>query len=112
MVFKVSQTAKERAPVLRSQTLTDENSDDSDFEENEEREILVNNIIVEINVVHPIHSDVYDLCDMYEQKKLSVFKVAMLKEICAHFKLPLKSKDKKKVLIDIISSMVKILVAH
>lgn len=55
----------------------------------------MNNITTEISVVHPIHYDVYDLCNMYKQEKLSVFKVAMLKEICAHFELPFKSKVKK-----------------
>ena len=85
----------------------EEITDDSDFEENAEREVLMHNIIAEVNVVHPINYDIYDLCDMYKQKKLSVFKVAMLKEICEHFELSFKSKDKKQAVIDIISSMVK-----
>ena len=95
-----SRLAKQRRKdQLQSQTFDDENTDDSDFQENEEREMLVNNIIAEINVIHPIHYDVYDICDMYEQKRLSGFKVAMLKEICAHFELPFKSKDKKQASI-------------
>ena len=54
------------------QTSAEENTDDtdSDFEENVEREMLVHNIIAEINVFHPIHYDVYDLCDMYEQEAI------------------------------------------
>ena len=37
---------------------------------------------------------------------LAVFKITMLKEICAHFELQFKSKDKKQTLIDKISSMI------
>ena len=95
-----SRLAKQRRKeqLQQIQTSAEENTDDtdSDFEENVEREMLVDNI-AEINVFHPIHYDVYDLCDMYEQKRLSVYKVAMLKEICAHFELPFKSKDKKQI---------------
>jgi hypothetical protein len=43
---------------------------------------------------------------MYKQKSLSVFKITMLKEICGHFELQFKSKDKKQTLIDKISSMI------
>ena len=53
-----------------------------------------------IDVCHPIYHDAYDLCDMYKQKSLSVFKITMLKEICVHFELQFKSKDKKQTLID------------
>ena len=60
----------------------------------------------EIDVCHPIYHEAYDLCDMYKQKSLSVFKITMLKEICAHFELQFKSKDKKQTLIDKISSMI------
>ena len=73
------------------QTLAEENTDDtdSDFEENVEREMLVHYIIAEINLSHPVHDDVYDLCDMCEQKRLSVCRLAMLKEICTYFELEL-----------------------
>jgi hypothetical protein len=63
-----------------------------------QREMLVDNLwkmLAEIDVCHPIYHHAYDLCDMYKQKSLSVFKITMLKEICAHFELQFKSKDKK-----------------
>jgi hypothetical protein len=50
-------------------------------------------MLAEIDVCHPIYHDDCDLCDMYKQKSLYVFKITMLKEICAHFELQLKSKD-------------------
>ena len=58
------------------------------------------------DVCHPVYHDAYDLCDMYKQKSLSVFKITMLKEIFAHFELQFKSKDKKQTLIDKISSTI------
>ena len=36
-------------------------------------------MLAEIDVCHPIYHDAYDLCDMYKQKSLSVFKITMLK---------------------------------
>ena len=80
------------------------------FEAKAQREMLVDNMwkmLAEIDVCHPKYHDAYDLCDMYKQKSpLSVFKITMLKEICAHFELQFKLKDKKQTLIDKISSMI------
>jgi hypothetical protein len=79
------------------------------FEAKAQREMFVDNLwkmLAEIDVCHPIYHDAYDLCDMHKQKSLSVFKITMMKEICAHFELQFKSKDKKQTLIDKISSMI------
>ena len=46
------------------------------FEGKAQREMLVDNLwkmLAEIDVCHPIYHDVYDLCDTYKQKSLSVF---------------------------------------
>ena len=80
-------------------------SDCDDAEENEKRADLINLISNELNVAHPIYYDAYDLCELHKQDKLSGFKVPMLKEICSHFELGFKSKDKKQDLINIISNM-------
>ena len=80
-------------------------SDSDDAEENKKRADLMNLISNELNVGHPIYYDAYDLCELYKQDKLSGFKVPMLKEICSHFELGFKSKDKKQDLINIISNM-------
>ena len=80
-------------------------SDCDDAEENEKRADLINLISNELNVTHPIYYDVYDLCELHKQDKLSGFKVPMLKEICSHFELRLKSKDKKQDLINTITNM-------
>ena len=80
--------------------------DESDSEEIELREELIISINNELNVAHPIFYDTYNLCDLHRQKKLTIFKVIMLKEICAHFELEVKAKDKKSDLISKISCMV------
>ena len=103
-----SRLAKQRRKgLIRDDTPREDATDESDFEENEEKETLLGEIIYQIDVSHPIHYDTYDLCEMYNQMKLSVFKVSMLKEICGHFELQFRSKDKKQVLIDVIATMVK-----
>jgi hypothetical protein len=73
------------------------------FEAKAQREMLVDNLwkmLAEIDICHPIYHDAYELCDMYKQKSLSVFKIRTLEEICAHFELQFKSKNKKHSLID------------
>jgi hypothetical protein len=52
------------------------------FEAKAQREMLVDNLwkmLAEIDVCHPKYHDAYDLCDMYKQNSLSVFKITMLK---------------------------------
>jgi hypothetical protein len=80
-------------------------SDTDDAEENEKRAYLLNLISNELNVAHPIYYDAYNLCELHKQDKLSGFKVPMPKEICSHFELGVKSKDKKQDLINTISNI-------
>ena len=47
-----------------------------------------------------------DLCERYHSNTLQEFSVAMLKMICGHFEIPVKSRDQKKVLIDKLSEMI------
>lgn len=79
---------------------------ESDGEENELREELISSITNEINIIHPIFYDAYDLCELHREQRLAVFKVVMPRQICEYFELQFKSKDKKIDLIDNISSMV------
>ena len=51
-------------------------------------------------------SDVFNLCELYKEDKIRIFKVAMLKDFCRHFEISFKSKDKKKDLIEKIAAMV------
>lgn len=84
----------------------EEDGNQDDGEENDEREVLIDEIITLINVIHPIIYDVYNLCEMHTKKTIQTFKVLMLKEICRHFELKFTSKDRKDDLINIISKMI------
>ena len=42
----------------------------------------------EIGVKHTVIYDVYNLCEMAFENKLSFLKVKMLKEMCKHFEIP------------------------
>lgn len=97
---------KQREGSINSGLDFEDTECESEDEEDELREEVRACIVKEINVNHPIYYDVYDLCDLHEQQKLSVFKVGMLKEICDHFELQYKSKDRKTDLIRKISNMV------
>ena len=54
---------------------------------------LVDNILEQLGVQHPIVYDVYNLCNYFKEDKLNVFSVKMMKSICKEFELPFKSKD-------------------
>lgn len=69
------------------------------------RQEIMNAISDTLNVEHPVIYDVYDLCELYKEKRLHVFNVSMLKEICKHFEISFKSKDRKQVLIEKIEQM-------
>ena len=79
---------------------------DDDEEESNINDNLLQDIQAAINVVHPIVYDVYNLCDLYKEDKLKNFKVIMLKELCDHFDIQFKSRDKKNDLILKVSNMI------
>ena len=57
-------------------------------------------VLDKIGVCHPITYDVYNICKLTHDKKLSSFKAKMLKEICNHFELSFKSRDIKADLMN------------
>ena len=67
---------------------------DDDEEENYDNEHLLRDI-QEASVAHHIIYDVYNLCELHTDNKLKNFKVIMLKELCDHFDIQFKSRDKK-----------------
>ena len=72
----------------------------------ERRDKEIEDIFNEMDVIHPIMYDGYDICEQTKQEGLSKFNVKALKAICEHFELPFKSKDTKAVLINKITDMV------
>ena len=45
-------------------------------------------VLFEIGVKHTVMYDVYNLCEMAFENKLSFLNVKMLKEMCKHFEIP------------------------
>ena len=65
-------------------------------EEESNRQEVVNCIIDEIGLLHPIYYDVYDLCQYRKTNKI-VF--SMLKNILKNYKVSFTAKDRKKDLV-------------
>lgn len=53
-------------------------------------------ILNELKPQHPLSYDAFNLCECAKENKLSLFNVAMLKEIFSFFEVPFKSRDRKK----------------
>ena len=67
---------------------------------------IVEEVINEIGLCHPIVYDIYDLCEYARKGKLSSFAVSMLKDICTFFEVPFRSKDTKVILISKVKQMI------
>ena len=75
-------------------------------QEENSRQLLINSIIEEIGLRHPICYYVYDLCEYCKSSKLSKFNVVMLKAIPKNFDISSKSKDRKKDLVEHLAAFV------
>ena len=53
----------------------------------------------EIGVKHPVMYNVYNLCEMAFENRLSFFKVKMLGEICKRSEIPSNLRDTKSSLV-------------
>lgn len=87
----------------------DEDEDDDD-EEEDQADMLHNevlqNVITEVALTHPIMYDIYDLCTYVREDKLVKFTVPVLKDICGLLDISFKSKDRKDVLVTTITDVV------
>ena len=96
-----------RKGLALSMEIVDDIPMDDDEDETHDNENLLRDIQEAIDVAHPIIYDVYNLCELHADNKLKNFKVIMLKELCDHFDIEFKSRDKKQDLIQKISNMIK-----
>lgn len=85
----------------------DQEKDAECLQEDANRQDLIEKVNTQLNVSHPICYDKFDLCELYHSNTLQEFSVAMLKIICGHFEIPFKSRDKKRMLIDKLSEMIR-----
>ena len=80
--------------------------DMDDVVEEEEWLQQVDEVYDKLSVRHPIYYHSYNLCDLCQTQKLGSFNVEMLKSICSHFEICLKSRDRKHQLIKKLSAMI------
>ena len=55
---------------------------------------------------HPIMFDIYDVCSLAREARLSSLKVKMLRDICKHFELAFKMQDTKAALLAKMEEMI------
>ena len=67
---------------------------------------IVQGVMDEVALTHPIMYDVFDLCSYVREDKLSKFTIAMLKDICIHLDVCFKSRDRKDALLGNITEVV------
>ena len=107
-------SAKRKRSTLKEFS-TDEEDDEIDdaaaeeyaCQNDEQLEKETSEAVVEaIGVRHPLMYDVFNLCEMANENKLSSFKCKMLKEICKHFEIPFNTRNSKSELLQKITEMV------
>ena len=107
-------SAKRKQSTLKEFS-TDEEDDEIDdaaaeeyaCQNDEQLEKETSEAVVEaIGVRHPLMYDVFNLCEMANENKLSSFKCKMLKEICKHFEIPFNTRNSKSELLQKITEMV------
>ena len=108
---RLSKKVKE-GQVVTAEDNESEFSNEDDIEQyacEEDDELLSEirqSVLDKVGVTHPITFDVYNLCTMTHEHRISAFKVKMLKEICNYFELPFKSRDNKANLVAKIEEMI------
>ena len=53
-------------------------------------------VLENVQPVHPISFEYYNLCELMAQAKLSKFAISMLNKICDHFEIPTGDNKEKK----------------
>ena len=90
-----------------SDELDDETAEEYACREDEKLLDEINDAVMSsIGVIHPVVYDVYNLCEMAKEKKLSSFKVKMLREICDYFEIRFRVRDTKAELVKKLNEMV------
>ena len=106
-------SAKRKQSTLKEFSIDEEDGEVDDCaaeeyacQDDEQLEKETSEAVVEaIGVRHPLMYDVFNLCEMANENKLSSFKCKMLKEICKHFEISFNSKNSKSELLRKITEM-------
>ena len=97
--FKLS-SSRGKKPVPALSTGKDDTAEQSPPDKEDINHMtIVEAVINEVGLCHPIVYDFYYLCEYAREEKLSSFTVSMLKDVCTFFEVPFRSKDTKVILI-------------
>ncbi|KAL9970005.1 hypothetical protein ACROYT_G022307 [Oculina patagonica] len=101
--------SKRRKQASKGSSHCEEEDDEDDEEDEAEQEHrqVVEKVMNDLGLKHPIVFDIYNICQYYHDNKLSSFNVNMLREICRHFLIPFKYRDLKKELMAKVADVVK-----
>ena len=102
-------SAKRKQSTLKEFSIDEEDGEAAEeyaCQDNEQLEKETSEAVVEaIGVRNPLMYDVFNLCEMANENKLSSFKCKILKEICKHFEISFNSKNSKSELLRKITEM-------
>ena len=70
------------------------------------RQRLIDEVAHKLKPQHPLSYDTFNLCECARENKLIQFNVEMLKQIFRHFQILFKSRDRKKDLIEQLTSLI------
>ena len=87
--------ARRKQNQLGTQISVDPDDDDLDewldgveaVEDVNERNTIMNDVLFEIALQHPVIYDTYNLCELHQRNELKKFNVKMLKEICSELEV-------------------------
>lgn len=93
-------------PAEVTEDSDDEDEEEDSIEDDMQHKEIVQDVIDEVALTHPIMYDVYNLCTYVREDKLAKFTVPVLKDICNYLDVSFKSKDRKDVLLTTITDVV------
>ena len=103
-----SRLASARRKRGSKESRCEEEEDDEDTEDvDQEQRQVVEEVMNDLGLKHPIVFNVYNVCQYYQNNELSSFNMNMLRDMCRHFQISFKYRDLKKVLLAKVADLVK-----
>ena len=91
----------------RGEEEEDDDEEEDEGDDQEQQRQVVEEVMDNLGLKHPIVFDVYNVCQHYHNNELSSFNVNTLRDMCRHFEIPFKYRNPKKELIAKVANLVK-----
>lgn len=85
----------------------DDDEEEDEGDDQEQQRQVVEEVMDNLGLKHPIVFDVYNVCQHYHNNELSSFNVNTLRDMCRHFEIPFKYRNPQKELIAKVANLVK-----